>query len=213
LAQAGGVDVTRLRGIEADVEDQPAFIVQFGETPLVFIIRNEEEEPHSFEYAFTRFGVKTPDAFSFEPSTNYLSFEVLSKRFSKWVSDELRGAIEDELLPDFWSLLADGQILGAVDDETPFTADERSQIKLGLNTFKILISREFNPTGDETTIISDRLDYLADAVDRLNRFDWRGVMISTLMGISITLSLDTEHGRTLYALFQQAMTSVMHLLK
>jgi hypothetical protein len=212
LAQEGGVDVTRLRGVEGEVGGNPTFTIRYRETPLVFIIRHPADNPHSFDYASTRFGAVQPKTFSFGPS-NWLSFDSISSRFSKWVADEVRAAIEDELLPDLWLMLEGGEELSPVSDATPFTVDERSQLKLGLETFKVLIAREFQPTEDQASVISDRLDYLAAGVDRLNRFDWRGVAISTLMGISITLGLDTDRGRALYILFQQALTSVMHLLK
>lgn len=73
--------------------------------------------------------------------------------------------------------------------------------------------KNFEPEQAEMQIISDRLDYLSHAVDRLNRFDWQGIAVSTVLSIATTLTLDTDRGRVLWGLFQQAMSSVVHLIR
>jgi hypothetical protein len=65
----------------------------------------------------------------------------------------------------------------------------------------------------DVEIIEKRLLYLSDAVDRLNKTDWYGIAISTLIGISINLSLDTEKGRLLFKLFKQVVENTIILLK
>jgi hypothetical protein len=79
--------------------------------------------------------------------------------------------------------------------------------------FRLLIVKTFAPPANEMKVVNERLDYLKEAVDRLNRFDWRSVAMSTLIGISTALTLDTEKGRILFGLFQQAFSTVVHLLK
>ncbi len=77
----------------------------------------------------------------------------------------------------------------------------------------LLVVKTFTPGEEELQVINERLDYLTRAVDRLNRFDWRGVAISTVLSIGTALTLDTEKGRILWGLFQQAMATVVHLLR
>jgi len=81
-----------------------------------------------------------------------------------------------------------------------------------LLTFRLLVVENYHPDTEQLILISERLKYLEAAVDRLNSFDWKGVTISTLLSIAITLSLDTERGRQLYILFKQALSDLLHLL-
>ena len=62
-------------------------------------------------------------------------------------------------------------------------------------------------------IISQKLDYLTEAIDRLNKFDWRAVAFSTIMTISATLSLDTEKGSLLIELFKQIFVKIRYLIQ
>jgi len=57
------------------------------------------------------------------------------------------------------------------------------------------------------------LEYLKKAVDRLNKFDWRGLAISVVVGIGINLSVDTNSGKLLLDLLRQAFNTVTYLLK
>jgi hypothetical protein len=72
---------------------------------------------------------------------------------------------------------------------------------------------QFNPSPEQEEFIEERLEYLSEAVDKLNRFDWKGVALSTLLSIGANLCVDKESGRILFGLFQQAFQSVTHLLK
>ena len=88
--------------------------------------------------------------------------------------------------------------------------ENRSALQLGI--FRVLVIAEFNPDREQLAQIDERLSYLDPAVDRLNRFDWKAVALSTLIGMATNLTLDTERGRILWGLFQQAMTAVGHML-
>jgi hypothetical protein len=76
-----------------------------------------------------------------------------------------------------------------------------------------MIAEEFNPTQEQLQFINERLDYLAKAVDRLNRFDWTGLAISIVVSIAVNLSVDTEGGRVLFTLFKAAFQATTKLLK
>ena len=72
--------------------------------------------------------------------------------------------------------------------------------------------KEFNPSREQLRLIQMQLDYLSEAVGRLNRIDWRGLAVSTVITIAIQLSLDTEKGKLLFQLFQQAFSVSLKLL-
>jgi hypothetical protein len=93
------------------------------------------------------------------------------------------------------------------------TDEERRQLKLALATFRVRLVQTFKPNKAQLQVVSQQLDYLTAAVDRLNKFDWKGVALSTLIGISTALTLDTERGRQLYGPFQQALSTLLYLIR
>lgn len=99
------------------------------------------------------------------------------------------------------------------DNIVEFTYEERQQVKLALSTFRVRLIETFNPTEEQLRVISERLDYLSGAVDRLNRFDWKEVAVSTLFSIATTLTLDVERGRQLWGMFQQALSTLIQLIR
>ena len=99
------------------------------------------------------------------------------------------------------------------DDMKPLSADEKRQIQEGLANLRTLIAEEFRPIEERLGEIEKRLQYLSDATERLNRFDWRGAAFNTALTIGACLSLDTEGGSRLFGLFKQALSAIPHLLQ
>jgi hypothetical protein len=98
------------------------------------------------------------------------------------------------------------------DDKSLFNDTEKIQLRLSINEFKMLINKTFCPDEYETKAIHDRLDYLAESLDRLNRIDWRSLALSTVLSISIALSLDTTKGQILIDLFKRLFSNVIRLI-
>ena len=48
-----------------------------------------------------------------------------------------------------------------------------------------MLIEEYKPTEEQLNSIEDRLKYLSDSTERLNKVDWQGVAISTIMSISM----------------------------
>lgn len=139
-----------------------------------------------------------------------------SRHFRNWLTSDVLAAIEDSAVPDMWAEARDAQIVTGfwrAGENTFFTPVEREQIKAAVSTFRIRLIEAFGPNPAQMQTIDERLSYLKTAVDRLNRFDWQGVALSTLIGIATNLSLDTEKGRVLWGLFQQAISAVWRIVK
>ena len=75
-----------------------------------------------------------------------------------------------------------------------------------------MIIENFKPDEEQSKLIAEKLNYLSNAVDRLNRFDWNGLALSIVISISINLAVDTDGGRLLYKLFEQAFNEAIKLL-
>ena len=89
---------------------------------------------------------------------------------------------------------------------------DKPLVRNGTQEFRQLIIANFTPTEEQAEVINNRLDYLEKAIDRLNRIDWKALAISTVIAIGINLYVDTEKGRLLFALFQQALGAALKLL-
>ena len=212
--QVAGLDVV---DFTAD-DTATAFFVNYYRAGLKFMVNPHDENPHEFDYSLTPYTGAEPNAgwLGPYPEEGTIAFEQVLAAFKRWLEQDIRLAIEEELIPDLWvtasesGLAPDGQ---PEQQSSEFEPSEREQLKAAITTFHVLLESTFHPTDDQAAFISMRLDYLTEAVDRLNRFDWKSVAISTLITISVALSLDTERGRVLYGLFQQALAAVWHLLK
>ena len=99
------------------------------------------------------------------------------------------------------------------ENQANFNLDEKAQIKLAINDLKLLIHKSLETTEEEQILVNKRLDYLIDAVNRLNKFEWKSVAISTIMSISIALTLDTTKGQLLWDLFKKVFSIIPMLIK
>ena len=174
-----------------------------------FQIRVNAQNPDTFAVEYSLFH----SGMTVAASSGFVSFPQVLETFKSWLKSQVQRSIEEALVPDLWSQLQQNDQLADTAGATYFSIEEKTQLKLSVEEFRLLIVKTFTPSTDEMKVVNERLDYLKEAVDRLNRFDWRSVAMSTLVSISIALSLDTEKGRMLFGLFQQAFSTVVHLLK
>ena len=98
-----------------------------------------------------------------------------------------------------------------IEDKSSFSIEEKQQLRLSLNDVKLLIQTNFNTTQEQQELINNRIDYLIEAVARLNKFDWKSILVSSVLAIIIALSLDIERGTQLWHLFQTALQIIPSL--
>jgi hypothetical protein len=137
---------------------------------------------------------------------NPVPFYNVLNDFSTWIERDIQQYLEDESEIDLWEEYKKGTNLSDVtalifEDTTEFTFEEKSQIKISLRELKSLIIERFVQNDNDNALIIDRITYLEESLDRLNKTDWKGILISTFFAIVIALSLDTERGKELYNLF------------
>jgi hypothetical protein len=140
------------------------------------------------------------------------------KGFATWLEENLSKYVMEQSTPDLWSQLQSLGLLLGGDESTQeepdnFTEYQKIVIRLAIQQLASEIVDWFTPTSEQARIVHRRLEYLEKALDRLNRFDWHGVFLNTLITISITLSLDTERGRQLYELAHAAFSGLVRMLK
>jgi len=138
--------------------------------------------------------------------------------FDEWLRFFVSDYIKEKQAPDLWALLDEYRPI--IDDATinredtsNFRNDEKPEIRQSIAQFRSSVVSSFDPSTDQVQFIDEKLDYLSRAVDRLNRLDWRALAVSSVISIAVNLSADTERGRLLFHLFQDAFRSTLKLLQ
>jgi hypothetical protein len=199
------------------VDDNNKAQIILKDSPLKFIIGTSPESYDWLDYQFITF---SPDfkLSDFYPDRDWTDFNRVFDGFKGWLKDHVEEYIEDVHTPDLWSEYNKGNKTLSFreiefENQANFSLDEKAQIKLAINDLKLLIHKSLETSEEEQILVNDRLDYLIDAVNRLNKFDWKSIAISTIMSISIALTLDTSKGQLLWDLFKKVFSIVPMLTK
>lgn len=193
----------------------PITKLKYKESPFDFIIRNAQDSYEKFQFRYVKYGPSFPLT-NFAPTSSYAEFPFVYSNFGLWLNNHVMEYENDQLEPDLWSEYKDGtKTLDFnnidFDDKSDFTINERKQVTFAINELKLLIEKNFAPSNEERILIHQRLEYLVESTTNLNKFDWKSLAFSTIIGIATTLCLDTEKGKLLFELFRQVFTTV-HLL-
>lgn len=150
-------------------------------------------------------------------NTQVFDKEKVFKQFENWIEAQVIPFIEEMDSIDHWNnfqfeqnifSLLDGNSL----DNAPFTTNQIQYINNSTNVLRESIVERINPTEAQMQYITERLDYLVDATERLGKFDWYGVFLSTLISIAINMGVDTGTPQVLYELVKQAFSSFKLLM-
>ena len=186
----------------------------FIDTPFDFVIRTNRDSFDLFDYQATEFRPGYPIS---SLSPGYIPFSKILEHFTTWLNKDLRDYLDENASIDLWTEYTEGNKLLNIDqidfnDKAQFSYDERKQISFAVEDLKFLIISQFQLKGVETKLIHQRLDYLTEAAERMNKFDWKSLVISTIIGIATTLSLDTEQGKDLFLLFKRVFGLIPQLM-
>lgn len=88
---------------------------------------------------------------------------------------------------------------------TQFTNVERELIAQHLKTIESYVAKNSQLISEQHIEVKEQLEYLAEATNRLGRFDWRGLAAATFIGIVLQLGLTPEHARELMQLATQLL--------
>jgi hypothetical protein len=187
--------------------------IRLKDHPLYFGIIESQDSFDSFKYKHVRFSPGLPET---TPQGYNSTFSNILNVFERWVKNDLNEYLNEAHIPDMLEglLSSNGSFsMNTIDFNSNelFTFEERRLLKVGLEEIKTLVKESLNLTEGEFSILNSRIDYLEEASDRLNKFDWKGVLISTVLSIITTLTLDTEKGRVLYDLFSKVLENLPKL--
>lgn len=182
-------------------EDKIWFVVRLFYSPLLFKI-SQESSFDMFDYQCTDYN----PAYSLT-DISYSRVDDLSHIFTNWINTVVKPYLEDSKIPNLWGILVENpsQTINQsieVQETKLFSEEEKIRVKLSINEFRLLIKQDFNPNQEQFKVINDRLEYLTNALDKHNKFDWKGIAIQTVISIGIALSLSPEKGQQLLMLFK-----------
>lgn len=133
------------------------------------------------------------------PREKEKSLDDVLKIFRGWLEESVSQYLNEQQTPDWWLQMdAYKNFFKNDSEEQPedleFTEEEKDDVKRSAHRFKLLLAENFEQTPIQAEKNNSQIDYLANAPGRVNRVDWRALAFSTLMGILVNLSVDTEKG-------------------
>jgi len=186
------------------------FVLLLKNTKFKFEIKNNYQDFDQFVHSFTKFASDYP---TIKPISHWLNIDDICSYLQIWLNNDIQTYFNELNEIDLWEQLKSSDKILDVnlinfDSKVNFNFDEQKQIELAINDLKLLIGKNFTLLDDEVKAVNDRLDYLADASKRLNKYDWQGLFLNTAINISVALSLNNEQGKQLFALFKQAFSMI-----
>lgn len=194
------------------IADKEFFIIELRNSPMRFALRALGDFDR-FKLYHSTFSPGFPLT---GPYGNY-DIEGVYIKFKEWLDTVVKPYLDELNTPDLWQTIVYTNSeakceLGTPDSLEPFSEEEKIQLRLSINEFRLLLVKNFNPNKDELAAISDRLEYLSDAMDKHNKFDWKGIAIHTVITIIVTLALNPEQSQQLFQLFKQVFSNIIYLL-
>ncbi len=213
IIQESGLDPNLFVAKEKIIDNEKHFTIDLRDSKILYAVQPYRGSFSTFSRSYSQFRAD----FSMTGQTPYSGFDVLAKDFKVWLEEVVKPYLDNLNTPDLWQILEENRThikseLATPRDFEPFSAEEKIRIRLSLNDFRLLIVQNFKPNKEELESIDARLKYLSDAVDKHNKFDWKGIAINTVIAIIIALSLSPEQGRQLFQLFKQVFSRVLYFL-
>jgi hypothetical protein len=171
--------------------------------PADFKVSVLTHQPSEYYFIFGGFAVQ------FSPSAkgrvgrvvHYEDWEHQLSCFDEWLH-ELRKEIH---APDLWASIAQEKALVTAAssdnlDNRPFSEHEIQLIGTKLDEIKGYILQGQGLNAQQSAAIEREIEYLKSSSERLGRKDWLNALIGGLFGLAMTLALEPEKARGLFAL-------------
>lgn len=213
ITQESGLEPNLFIAKEKVINNEKYFTISLRDSNILFAIQPCFNNFTKFFHQHSQF------CSNFEMTGRLFSedFNHLANTFNSWLKEVVKPYLDDVNTPDLWLILEENRSRTKDKTATPedfesFSDEEKLQIRLSLNDFRLLVVKNFKPNKEELHTIDARLKYLSDAMDKHNKFDWKGIAINTAIAIGIALSLNPEQGSKLLHLFTQVFSHIIYLL-
>jgi hypothetical protein len=210
-----GFDPRNFKPIEKNVDGEPAFILKLINSPMFFMVRTSNDNYHDLDVKYVEFGPNYSNS-EYYPPSGWGNFDHVSQQFTLWLKNNVSEYLNEIDTPDLWSQINGDQLFQLDPNEENrskyFDKVEKQKIEAALVKFTERIKIEFKPTSEQLETICAQLEYLKESTERLDKFDWQGIAISTIISISISLSLDNDDGKVLFQAFRDSFIFITGLI-
>lgn len=192
------------------IEEDNVLIIAYKKSPFKFYVRHKSDDFDLFDCRHVKYSPGFP---LIDYTPKWEAFQKIKEYLESWLQNTIPKLLEDEAEPDLWEEFKKVNTsfnFDEIDFESRefFSYDEKVQIKLSLNDLKLLIHKNITTSEAEQKLVDERLDYLIEASNRLNKFDWKSLVVSSIISICIALTLDTEKGKMIFELLKKVFTTI-----
>jgi hypothetical protein len=213
VLQGMGFSASDFKGEETEENGHEYFEICYRNSPLKFRVVARDHSYESLDFQFVRMSPGFPWWGPFKSD----NIRDTCKGFATWLEENLSTYIQEKSTPDLWSHL---QLLtpsfnknwAQPEELGDFTEHEKGEIRQAIRQLENQMAEGFRLTSEEMGVVHGRFEYLEAALDRLNRFDWSGLVLQIWISIVVNLSFDTEKGKQLFELFRAAFSGTLRLL-
>ena len=210
IEEGKDVNLFELKRLNEGASNEIANIV-FKGTPMSFAIRLADVDTRDvFRISFTQFHAGFPHFDDYYP----YPLDETKSIFKNWLNEDVNKYIENENEVDYWKIAKENPLTIESIDFTknePFSIDDQKQMVIGLEEIKLLLSQNFSLTNQQIEITNNKIEYLAEATKRLNKTDWKGIAISTIVTIAYDLAFDETKRTMLFGLFSKLWAVIQQL--
>ena len=193
-----------------DFNSSERFTIILVNTDIKFQVQQDPKNFNAFLMYQTQY---TPDYPLIGPLGSNTPINKVFGQIDHWLKTTVSPYLEELELSSKWNSFEskkffDGTFNSQANDLTNLTLEEVEFLKSAISKIKENIRKEFEPTKELAIEIDKKLDYLIESTDRLNRFDLKGTILNTFLAIGINLGVDTESGKELFRIFNDAFNSI-----
>jgi hypothetical protein len=209
---AEGQDVNKFVLVEL-VSNHPGgiFEIRLNGTPMYFRVYPANPEEFIYKITYSTFSPTYGEKYSNAQVYNIDAAKIV---LAIWLKSEVAKYVDNEDEIDYWKIIKQNPLsIESIDftKNEPFSLEEKEQLQLGLEEIKLLVAQNLDLNPSEVGIVNQKIDYLIAATKRLNKTDWKGIAISTIINIIYDLSFD-EHKRGIFlGLFAKLWAVVQQL--
>jgi hypothetical protein len=170
---------------------------------LDFIIMNKSNSFDEFNIKSRKFLPGFPLEVN---SKEYVNFERVISQFKDWLINHVRPYRQELEYPSYWDMYRFKSFeLTSINtnDNSTFDGNEIPVIQSTLEDVKNQIKESFPLNSQQLSSLEEKIEYLKEGVNRLNKTDWKGILLSTILAIAYDLSLNEERRNTLVGIFSK----------
>lgn len=127
--------------------------------------------------------------------------------FLRWLSNLVR----EIAAPNKWDRFQkeiESLDIAFKNDEDKFSASEYNDLQQKITLLKSRIIT-IGLSTEQSDAINSKLDHLTDLAINMNKFDWKGLFIGTIISIIIQLSVTPDNAKSLWEMIKQIFSSYL----